>query len=582
MLASLFGPNRFSFRSHSQQASPAAEDPAGAEVATRSAAAGRGRPRRDFQPRMEAPEGRLLCDAALAALARDSVGVAEGCAAELFLPAAGTLDFRTPEFGAPESGASASLDSGAVVPAVYANVPPHDSLPGSPYSLWLDFTGGSFADYGAYKQFTMPAYSQDGDATTFNTAEISGMEEIWSYVAEDFAPFNINVTTVQPASLEHGRTQRLVIGGDGTGIDTSYGGFSYLSAFVTKGIPNQSFVFSSNLGHGNPKYTADAVSHEAGHAFGLEHQSTYTASAGGQPQKTVEYSTGPGNGLTPIMGSPYLGKGVWWRGTPSSSATRVQSDEDILAGKGNGFGYRVLPPHTAPGNAQPLDAATAAYDLLTAPTDVRYFAVTLPAGQSSFTLSVSKYSNAVARLEVTDLSGQVTLASAELTPKTFAATVTAALPAGKYLLRVTPTADQAVGTFLVQSGSLGDVDSSLPQTTPRPNALPVSKAVPSPLAPPAAVSALQATTTKGQNRVLVSWNPVENAAGYEVWRQDPRKKSWKLVGVTTQSSLEDRKLNRAFLSRYGYKVIAFNQAGRSSGQEVHGVRRKAAAKSVTA
>ena len=57
-------------------------------------------------------------------------------------------------------------------------------------------------------------YDTDGNATSFSAAEISSISEIWARVAEDFAPFNINVTTVEPPSFANGAAVRVAIGGN--------------------------------------------------------------------------------------------------------------------------------------------------------------------------------------------------------------------------------------------------------------------------------------------------------------------------------------------------------------------------------
>ena len=91
-------------------------------------------------------------------------------------------------------------------------------------------------------------------------------------------------------------------------------------------VDNTVFVFSANLAGGDAKYTADSVSHESGHAFGLNHQSEYDADG----VKTQEYATGPGDGRAPLMGNSFAAsRGVWWSGA-SASATTAQDDMGVL------------------------------------------------------------------------------------------------------------------------------------------------------------------------------------------------------------------------------------------------------------
>jgi hypothetical protein len=95
------------------------------------------------------------------------------------------------------------------------------SNPGAKATLYLDFNGHFEPVYGAYTNVTNPAYDVDGDATTFSDHELDNIAEIWAAVAEDYAPFNIDVTTVEPAVLSPGApiakankvAQRVAIGG---------------------------------------------------------------------------------------------------------------------------------------------------------------------------------------------------------------------------------------------------------------------------------------------------------------------------------------------------------------------------------
>src|SRR5262249_27790283 len=80
-------------------------------------------------------------------------------------------------------------------------------------------------------------------------------------------------------------------------------------------------------------YTAEAVAHESGHTFGLQHQSTYSGST-----KTNEYNPGDSN-TAPIMGdSYYAARGLWWYGLSSLGPTTYQDDMATISH--NSFGYR--------------------------------------------------------------------------------------------------------------------------------------------------------------------------------------------------------------------------------------------------
>ena len=49
--------------------------------------------------------------------------------------------------------------------------------------------------------FQAVAFSTDSDFGTFSDAEQTAIKRIWQRVAEDYAPFNVDVTTEAPASI---------------------------------------------------------------------------------------------------------------------------------------------------------------------------------------------------------------------------------------------------------------------------------------------------------------------------------------------------------------------------------------------
>jgi len=44
------------------------------------------------------------------------------------------------------------------------------------------------------------AFSLDSDLTTFSAAEQTVIQQVWRRVSEDYAPFNVDVTTQLPAA----------------------------------------------------------------------------------------------------------------------------------------------------------------------------------------------------------------------------------------------------------------------------------------------------------------------------------------------------------------------------------------------
>lgn len=167
-----------------------------------------------------------------------------------------------------------------------------------------------------------------------------GITEIFNRVAEDFRPFNINITTDSTKFIAAPADQRMrVILTTSSGwYGNMAGGVAFVSSF-TWGDDHPCFVFSALLGY-NPKKISEATSHEAGHTLGLYHQSQYD----GNCYKLTDYHAGAGTGeigWAPIMGVGYNRNFTLWSNGPNSfGCTNYQSDLDIITSDLNGFGYR--------------------------------------------------------------------------------------------------------------------------------------------------------------------------------------------------------------------------------------------------
>src|SRR5436190_3219445 len=102
-----------------------------------------------------------------------------------------------------------------------ASIPALSSLPGAPHTLYLDFDGHfqsawNRTDVGQhYTNVSAGAFNIDNKAG-LSDAEASAIRKIWETAADDYAPFNINVTTVAPSSFANGVALRVVMAGDCT------------------------------------------------------------------------------------------------------------------------------------------------------------------------------------------------------------------------------------------------------------------------------------------------------------------------------------------------------------------------------
>ncbi len=210
-----------------------------------------------------------------------------------------------------------------------SSVPALSSRPGAPATLYLDFNGATTGTWGTYSPGTTPAMDADGDSSTFSDGELATIRDAWARVSEDFSPFNLNVTTVDPGAYANFKATRVVIGGKSDWYGSSVAGLSYVGAFSNE-QPNLSFVFVNGA---NEAYMADIISHEAGHSFGLGHQESFRADG----TLADAYADGDSTS-TPIMGGGG-GRAVWWRGD-SGALGMIQDDADVIASATNRFGYR--------------------------------------------------------------------------------------------------------------------------------------------------------------------------------------------------------------------------------------------------
>src|SRR5690606_4703168 len=82
--------------------------------------------------------------------------------------------------------------------------PIFSSNPSASRKIFLDFDGHVVSgtpwdnNYNNGNPIHAPPYSVDGDLFNFSTTELNNIEEVWRRVAEDFAPFNVDVTTQDP------------------------------------------------------------------------------------------------------------------------------------------------------------------------------------------------------------------------------------------------------------------------------------------------------------------------------------------------------------------------------------------------
>ena len=318
-------------------------------------------------------------------------------------------------------------------------IPALASDPGAPCTIYLDFHGETAQSWGGMTVPATPAYDLDGDPTTFNPQELTNVQQIWARVSEAYSAFNVNVTTVDPGnwnltgqSVNNGQL-REVIGGNGSWSGMVQGGIAYIGSYFTAGLPNTVYVFSTNLG-GSPQYVGDDAVHEAGHAFGLQHQSLYNGTT-----KVNEYN--PGTAYTaPFMGNPLSPgmRALWWYGQSSLGYNVIQDDMAALASAPNGFGYRPLTVGQSAATATSLVESGPSLNVSgiiesTSQQDYYSFSV-FTSGAVSFSVNPAPYGPMLhARLEIHDSADNVIATAAA---STLSQSIITSLPAGDYFLVV--------------------------------------------------------------------------------------------------------------------------------------------------
>lgn len=315
------------------------------------------------------------------------------------------------------------LDNDA--PVVASNVPVLNSLPGAVAVAYLDMNGQVVSGTQWAGGGTIAA---GGISNTYTQAQ---MTEIWRRVTEDYAPFQINVTTDEAVFLAapSGRRIRCIITPDNEWYGTA-GGVAYLNSFTWTG-DTPCWVFSDQLAN-TARYIAEACAHEVGHTLSLKHD--------GRTSPVEAYYQGHGSGevgWAPIMGVGYYQSLVQWSRGEYLNSNNIEDDLGLITSK-NGFSYRVDQQPATPVGAPALTVngtSVTGSGIIETRDDADTFAFTTMGGTVSLTtLGDSTSQDLDILLELLDAGGKV-LAAAN--PDTLTdATVSSVLAAGTYYVRV--------------------------------------------------------------------------------------------------------------------------------------------------
>jgi hypothetical protein len=226
------------------------------------------------------------------------------------------------------------------------------SNPGATIVVYMDFDGHHSVSNSWGHNIQFPPYNTSGNSDNFSNGELNEIIAWWDYVAEDFAPFDVDVTTEEPppggltknGSGDTSYGMRCVITQPTSGFGSGIGGVAQLNTFNDS---NDNPCFAFNKGNNTGSMT---VSHEVGHTFGLSHDGLNGQS----------YHPGTGSGAIdwgPIMGAPFGSNVVHWSNGDYSGASTGQNDLNIITNNSNGIDYKADDYGDSHTDATPIPAA---------------------------------------------------------------------------------------------------------------------------------------------------------------------------------------------------------------------------------
>jgi|GEM_PF-1369627 len=302
------------------------------------------------------------------------------------------------------------------------------STPGAAGCILLDFDG-----------YYMPAGNYWNNGNPINAAP-SGMSddavrEHWEIVAEDFRPFNVNITTNESVfnSYPRNRRRRCVVTPTNTAAPGA-GGVAYIGSFNwDNDVPCWEFMTSGKAG-------GEASSHEIGHCFDLQHD--------GRSNPDEGYFGGiDGTAWAPIMGVGYYRPVSQWSKGEYNYAKNdqpgvLQDDVATIAGSKFGVGYRGDDYSDGTAGAANLDyngsgAINQKYGIIANEADYDFFTFTTGGGNVVINAStVGRHGNLHLLIRLYNSAGGLIGTYWNGDPFALNATMNVNLAAGKYFVGI--------------------------------------------------------------------------------------------------------------------------------------------------
>jgi hypothetical protein len=468
------------------------------------------------------------------------------------------------------SGRMFYADTMAVQPAEAAAAAPYPydqtfelhSLPGANRVIFLDFDGATVSGTVWNEEDGLPAgffggLNEDG-AAGFSNAEKDIVQAVWQRVAEDYAPFAVDVTTQDPGAAALQRISdadqtygmRVLVTEDADAPSILCGGcqgIAYVGVFNAwwsdPGWLQPAFAFTDTFDN-NPSMLADIITHEVGHTLALSHDGVLSG---------AEYYSGQGV-WHPIMGAGVRRLSQFSNGE-YGGANNTQDDLAII----QQFGAPLRGDDHGSTAATATPVTSSAAGVVTTREDVDWFSVEQGC-TGPFSVQVSPAPtgpNLDIQLTVQTADG-TTVATDDpdvgVDPGTNglvglgASYTNASLPDGTYKIGV-----EGVGHGNTNVDGYSDYGSLGAYT------LDVDTSCTAPTAPgsPQSLALVDAT----RSSLAVSWLPPSDLGGQPVERYEVRRGTGSWVQLATSAPLEWTFTGLAANTTYSVSVRAVNSVG---------------------
>jgi len=437
--------------------------------------------------------------------------------------------------------------------------------------LYLDFDGETVEDPAWNGGGKIIAAAYDFDKYDLAKGDPRGtyITKVWGIVSEDFAPFNINVTTDENRyyNAPAGHRMRCIITPTNT-VAPGTGGAAWKYTFRRKTADDFLASFSSTIPcwvFNSGKLTmARSISHELGHTLGLSHDGRIPQAIGGYYEGHGDDSTSTSWG--PIMGAAYSKSVVQWSKGEYYDANNTEDDLAIIASTSkisnvlginvnNGFGYKPDDNGNTRETAKFLPVNQSLFPkLIERNTDIDYFRIDIAAGKYSVVINadiISASPNLDVEIQLEDSSGKALVTANP--PDSLSAKISTTLSQGTYYLRVrgvnagNPLVSPPTG--YTNYGSIGSyaLSASVTQSVP---------------AAPTNLSAMAVSSSQ----VNITWSESDSTvAKFGIERKIGTGGTWSVIAYPSGSARSYQNTGLSANTTYYYRLRAFNSANQASG-----------------